>query len=39
MNTAALPDDPHRHLSPVWSRYSDIVVERGEGAVQSVEGN
>ncbi len=26
-------DSPFPHLSPVWYRYSDILVERGEGAV------
>jgi 4-aminobutyrate aminotransferase len=32
MDTAASPSDPRQHLSPVWSRYTDLVVERGEGA-------
>ena len=30
--TEALKDEAIRHLSPVWYRYTDLVVERGEGA-------
>ena len=26
------PADPRLHLAPVWSRYTDIVMARGEGA-------
>ena len=25
-------DYPFPHISPVWSRYSDLVIVRGEGA-------
>lgn len=27
-----MTQDPREHLSPVWSRYTDILVERAEGA-------
>ncbi len=30
--TEAIKDEAIRHLSPVWYRYTDLVVERGEGA-------
>jgi 4-aminobutyrate aminotransferase len=26
------PTDPRQHLSPLWSRYSDLIAERAEGA-------
>src|SRR5262245_40984646 len=26
------PTDPRQHLSPAWSRYSEIVAEHAEGA-------
>lgn len=30
-NASATPSDPRQYLSPVWSHYSDLVVERAEG--------